>query len=115
MADQALLSPSTPNLNNKTNMNDLLLEAEAMLNGNALDIANELENKIENENTNQNRTKNELKNERKLLNIALISDFFYPRKGGAETHQYSLSQELIRRGHKVTFLLQIIYPCAKQL
>lgn len=33
--------------------------------------------------------------------ICLISDFFYPRLGGVELHQYQLSQALIRRGHKV--------------
>lgn len=55
------------------------------------------------------------------LKIALISDFFYPRKGGAETHQYALGQELIRRGHKVSLniiyyiytLNQCVYQCHK--
>ena len=35
------------------------------------------------------------------LNICLISDFFYPDKGGVETHIYNLAQCLILRGHKV--------------
>ncbi|KAJ1967854.1 Phosphatidylinositol N-acetylglucosaminyltransferase GPI3 subunit [Dispira parvispora] len=38
------------------------------------------------------------------LNICLVSDFFYPNTGGVETHQYSLSQCLIRRGHKVVLI-----------
>jgi len=31
----------------------------------------------------------------------MVSDFFYPNFGGVETHQYQLSQWLIKRGHKV--------------
>lgn len=34
-------------------------------------------------------------------NICIVSDFFYPRLGGVELHQYQLAQGLIRRGHKV--------------
>lgn len=33
--------------------------------------------------------------------IAMVCDFFYPRLGGVENHIYSLSQHLIRLGHKV--------------
>jgi len=33
--------------------------------------------------------------------IAMICDFFYPRMGGVEMHIWSLSQHLIRLGHKV--------------
>ena len=33
--------------------------------------------------------------------IAMVCDFFYPSLGGVEMHIWSLSQSLIRRGHKV--------------
>ena len=33
--------------------------------------------------------------------ICIVSDFFYPRLGGVELHQYSLAQALLARGHKV--------------
>ncbi|KAI9347033.1 hypothetical protein BDR26DRAFT_911165 [Obelidium mucronatum] len=35
------------------------------------------------------------------LRICLVSDFFYPNFGGVESHLHFLSQELVRRGHKV--------------
>ena len=35
------------------------------------------------------------------LNIALVSDFFYPNLGGVEMHQYCIGYCLIERGHKV--------------
>ncbi|RHY46340.1 hypothetical protein DYB34_008800 [Aphanomyces astaci] len=35
------------------------------------------------------------------MRIAMCCDFFYPRLGGVEMHIWSLSQCLIRRGHKV--------------
>jgi len=35
------------------------------------------------------------------LRICLVSDFFYPRIGGVELHQYQLAQCLLQRGHKV--------------
>jgi phosphatidylinositol glycan class A protein len=35
------------------------------------------------------------------LNICIVSDFFLPRLGGVELHQYSLAQALINLGHKV--------------
>ena len=38
------------------------------------------------------------------LNIALVSDFFYPNSGGVESHIYMLGQCLIARGHKVRTL-----------
>lgn len=33
--------------------------------------------------------------------IAMICDFFYPRLGGVENHIWSLSQHLLKKGHKV--------------
>lgn len=33
--------------------------------------------------------------------ICMVSDFFYPNKGGVETHIWCLAQCLIQRGHKV--------------
>lgn len=36
--------------------------------------------------------------------ICLVSDFFYPRMGGVEMHQYFLAQGLLRRGHKVILI-----------
>ncbi len=35
------------------------------------------------------------------VRIAMVCDFFYPRLGGVEMHIWSLSQHLIRQGHKV--------------
>ena len=35
------------------------------------------------------------------MRIALVSDFFYPNKGGVETHIYQLAQCLIKEGHRV--------------
>lgn len=32
---------------------------------------------------------------------SMVSDFFYPNMGGVESHLYHLSEQLIRRGHKV--------------
>ena len=37
----------------------------------------------------------------KKLNIALVSDFFYPNLGGVEMHEYSIGYCLKERGHKV--------------
>jgi glycosyltransferase involved in cell wall biosynthesis len=36
--------------------------------------------------------------------IAFVCDFFYPRLGGVEMHIWSLSQHLIRLGHKVILI-----------
>jgi hypothetical protein len=41
------------------------------------------------------------RNKRKYR-IAMVCDFFYPRMGGVEMHIWSLSQHLIRMGHKGT-------------
>jgi phosphatidylinositol N-acetylglucosaminyltransferase subunit A len=38
---------------------------------------------------------------KRRYNIAMVCDFFYPRTGGVENHIWSLSQHLIRLGHKV--------------
>ena len=38
------------------------------------------------------------------MNIALISDFFYPRLGGVEMHIYSLAICLRKQGHKVIII-----------
>eukprot|EP00941_MAST-03F_sp_MAST-3F-sp1_P003773 g3773.t1 len=38
------------------------------------------------------------------FSILFVCDFFYPRLGGVEMHQYSLAQCLIQRGHKVVVL-----------
>ncbi len=38
------------------------------------------------------------------MNIALISDFFYPRLGGVEMHIYSLAICLHKQGHKVIII-----------
>jgi len=36
--------------------------------------------------------------------IAMVCDFFYPRLGGVEMHIWSLSQQLMRLGHKVVII-----------
>ncbi|WWC88843.1 uncharacterized protein L201_003758 [Kwoniella dendrophila CBS 6074] len=41
------------------------------------------------------------KKDNKKLSIAMISDFFLPVVGGVEGHIYSLSVEMMKRGHKV--------------
>lgn len=40
-------------------------------------------------------------NKKRQYRIAMVCDFFYPRLGGVEMHIWSLSQHLIRLGHKV--------------
>lgn len=35
------------------------------------------------------------------LNIALASDYFFPKFGGVESHIYSLAQALAKREHRV--------------
>lgn len=40
----------------------------------------------------------------KLLNICMVSDFFYPNMGGVESHIYQLSSCLVERGHKVVIV-----------
>eukprot|EP01029_Cantina_marsupialis_P009517 TRINITY_DN220_c3_g1_i1.p1 TRINITY_DN220_c3_g1~~TRINITY_DN220_c3_g1_i1.p1 ORF type:complete len:715 (+),score=122.45 TRINITY_DN220_c3_g1_i1:222-2366(+) len=41
------------------------------------------------------------------LSICMVSDFFYPSIGGVEEHIWALSQELMRRNHKVIVLTHI--------
>lgn len=36
--------------------------------------------------------------------VAFVCDFFYPRLGGVEMHQYQLAQCLVERGHKVIII-----------
>jgi phosphatidylinositol glycan class A protein len=36
-----------------------------------------------------------------MVNICMVSDFFYPNMGGVESHLYCISQKLIQRGHKI--------------
>lgn len=43
--------------------------------------------------------------------ICLVSDFFYPRLGGVELHQYQLAQALIKRGHKVSAVCVCMRSC----
>lgn len=44
------------------------------------------------------------------LNIAMVSDFFYPNVGGVEGHIYALSQHLMKRGHKVIVITHSYEP-----
>ena len=41
---------------------------------------------------------------RRRLRIAMVCDFFYPRLGGVENHIWSLSQHLVKLGHKVVVI-----------
>lgn len=36
--------------------------------------------------------------------ICIVSDFFFPRVGGVELHQYQVAQSLINRGHRVVIV-----------
>ena len=36
-----------------------------------------------------------------MVNVCMISDFFYPSMGGVENHVYQLAQCLLMQGHKV--------------
>ncbi|KAF1326037.1 Phosphatidylinositol n-acetylglucosaminyltransferase gpi3 subunit, partial [Globisporangium splendens] len=45
---------------------------------------------------------------KRRLRIAMCCDFFYPRLGGVEMHIWSLSQCLLRQGHKVIILTHAV-------
>ncbi|AAW43127.1 hypothetical protein CNBD4030 [Cryptococcus deneoformans B-3501A] len=49
----------------------------------------------------KNNKEDETMSSPRRLVIAMVSDFFFPVIGGVEGHIYSLSVELMRRGHKV--------------
>ncbi|GAA6027252.1 hypothetical protein JCM8097_002527 [Rhodosporidiobolus ruineniae] len=44
------------------------------------------------------------------LNIALISDYFFPKVGGVESHIYSLAQSLAKRNHRVIVITHAYPP-----
>ncbi|GAA5887490.1 hypothetical protein JCM16303_003435 [Sporobolomyces ruberrimus] len=44
------------------------------------------------------------------LNIALISDYFYPKVGGVESHIYALAQSLVKRNHRVIVITHAYPP-----
>jgi hypothetical protein len=48
---------------------------------------------------------------RRRLAIAIVCDFVYPRLGGVEMHIWSLSQCLVKMGHKVGIPLACRFPC----
>ena len=50
---------------------------------------------------NNNNSNTMARKRRRTYRIAMVCDFFYPRMGGVEMHIWSLSQHLIRLGHKV--------------
>lgn len=42
------------------------------------------------------------------LNIAMLSEFFFPRCGGVEIHILSICKELIKKGyHVITIIIQL--------
>jgi hypothetical protein len=64
----------------------------------------DIKSKTKTTSSNTNATmmmKQTLQSKRKYR-IAMVCDFFYPRMGGVEMHIWSLSQHLIRMGHKGT-------------
>lgn len=50
---------------------------------------------------------------RRRYKIAMVCDFFYPRLGGVEMHIWSLSQHLMRLGHKVIVVTNSYHPNRK--
>ncbi|GAA5869618.1 hypothetical protein JCM8547_005087 [Rhodosporidiobolus lusitaniae] len=52
----------------------------------------------------------ELPRRRKTLNIALISDYFFPKIGGVESHIYCLAQTLAKRNHRVVVITHAYPP-----
>lgn len=51
----------------------------------------------------------------KQHSIAIVCDFFYPRLGGVEMHIWSLSQCLLRLGHRVCIITNLYTPPSKGL
>ncbi|KAL7340835.1 transferase [Rhodotorula toruloides] len=44
------------------------------------------------------------------LNIALVSDYFFPKVGGVESSIYSLAQSLVKRSHRVVVITHAYPP-----
>ncbi|GAA5978271.1 hypothetical protein JCM11641_001155 [Rhodosporidiobolus odoratus] len=51
-----------------------------------------------------------LSSSRSALNIALVSDYFYPKVGGVESHIYSLAQSLAKRNHRIVIITHAYPP-----
>ncbi|BGP39966.1 Phosphatidylinositol N-acetylglucosaminyltransferase GPI3 subunit [Rhodotorula kratochvilovae] len=47
---------------------------------------------------------------RPSLNIALISDYFFPKAGGVESHIYCVAQSLAKRNHRVVVITHAYPP-----
>ncbi|KAK0526351.1 Phosphatidylinositol N-acetylglucosaminyltransferase GPI3 subunit [Tilletia horrida] len=47
---------------------------------------------------------------RRRVRIAMISDFFFPNVGGVEGHIHAVSQQLLKRGHKVIVVTHAYPP-----
>jgi phosphatidylinositol N-acetylglucosaminyltransferase subunit A len=52
---------------------------------------------------------------RRQYRIAMVCDFFFPRLGGVENHIWSLSQHLLRLGHKVIVVTHGYDPTRKSV
>jgi hypothetical protein len=66
------------------------------------DIKSKTKTTSSNTNTNTSTTMmmKQTSQRKRKYRIAMVCDFFYPRMGGVEMHIWSLSQHLIRMGHK---------------
>lgn len=49
----------------------------------------------------QSIPESQLNKSRRRFTICIVSDFFLPRLGGVELHQFEIAQRLIKRGHRV--------------
>ncbi|GAA5999057.1 phosphatidylinositol N-acetylglucosaminyltransferase subunit A/GPI3 [Rhodotorula paludigena] len=47
---------------------------------------------------------------RRPLNICLISDYFFPKAGGVESHIYCVAQSLLKRNHRVVVVTHAYPP-----
>ncbi|GAA5842697.1 hypothetical protein JCM9279_003666 [Rhodotorula babjevae] len=47
---------------------------------------------------------------RRSLNIALVSDYFYPKAGGVESHIYAVAQSLAKRNHRIIVITHAYPP-----